>query len=313
MMHRPMKRKDRPVTLSEDPVNVRRDAFPLREASMSLLGGPLSRKDPWLPLRDGSFAFRDPSRPLEDASLAVRSVLLGFSGALHEPLAVRFSKNTSKNLPPTRGLNQRGHKSRALCPAACVPRTGKEVIVMSNSTGKNSQAAQMKQLISGTMKHYPNASTELQVGGATFTVTSLTQLMQDFVNTREAVETSKAATRAKVETERNQAPSQIAVATAFTRIVRGTFGSSADALADFGLAPPKARTPMTAEAKAIAVAKREATRKARGTMGKNQKKGIKGNVTASLVVTPASGSTSVATPASPTGNAPTGTATTHAS
>ena len=184
---------------------------------------------------------------------------------------------------------------------------------MSNSTGKNSQAAQVKQLITGTKKHYPNGSTQLQVGGATFTVTSLTQLMQDFVNAREAVEASKAATRAKVETERTQAPSRLAVITAFEKFVRGTFGTSADALADFGLAPPKARTPMTAEAKAVAAAKREATRKARGTMGKNQKKGIKGDVKAALVVTPGSGSTPVATPASPTGSAPTGTTTPHAS
>ena len=183
---------------------------------------------------------------------------------------------------------------------------------MSKGTGKTSQVARAKQLILGAKKHFPNASTELQVGGATFTVTTLTQLLQDFVDQREAVEASKAATRAKVETERTQAPSQLAVITAFERFVRGTFGTSADTLADFGLAPPKARAPMTAEAKAVAAAKREATRKARGTMGKNQKKGIKGDVKAALVVTPASGSTPVATPASPTGSAPTGTTTPHA-
>ena len=58
-----------------------------------------------------------------------------------------------------------------------VPRTGKEVIVMS-STGINDQAAQVKQLILGTQKHYPTGSVVLQVGGASFTVTALTQLMQ---------------------------------------------------------------------------------------------------------------------------------------
>jgi len=142
---------------------------------------------------------------------------------------------------------------------------------MSIGTGKNSQATRVKQLILGTNKHYPNASATLQVGGATFTVSSLTQLMQDFVNTREAVEGSKAATKAKIEAERTQAPSQIAVINAFERIVRGSFGTSADALADFGLALPKARTPLTAEQKAVAAAKRLATRKARGTMGKQQK------------------------------------------
>ena len=189
---------------------------------------------------------------------------------------------------------------------------------MSQPTGKNDQAAQVKQLISGTNKHYPNGSAQLLVGGATFTVTSLTQLMQDFVNTREAVESSKAATKAKIQTEATQSPSQLAVISAFVKVVRGTFGNSADALADFGLAPPKARAPMTAEAKAVAAAKRAATRKARGTMGKNQKKPIKGDVKATLVVTPANGSAPVAAPASPpvvvpTGSAQTGTTAPRAS
>jgi len=159
---------------------------------------------------------------------------------------------------------------------------------MSKVTLSN-QVSRVKQLILGTGKHYANGSQTIQVAGATFTVTALTQLMQDFVDNREAVEASKAATKAKIETERTEAPSQIAVITAFEKVVRGSFGTSADVLADFGLALPKARAPMTAEQKAVAVAKRAATRKARGTMGKVQKKGVKGAVTASLVVTPQAG------------------------
>jgi hypothetical protein len=182
-----------------------------------------------------------------------------------------------------------------------------------SSTGINDQAAQVKQLILGTQKHYPTGSVVLQVGGASFTVTALTQLMQDLVNNREAVETAKAALKAKVEAERAQAPSQTAVISAFVRIVRGTFGTSADALADFGLALPKARAPMTAEAKAVASVKRAATRAARGTIGKNKRKAIKGAVSATLVVTPSDGSHPVATPTAPTGSAPAGTTAPRAS
>ena len=137
-----------------------------------------------------------------------------------------------------------------------------------------------------TRKHYAyfffndTATTEI------YTATSLTQLMQDFVNNREAVQVAQAATKEKIETERAQAPSQIAVMIAFERIVRGSFGTSADVLADFGLTLPKARAPLTAEEKAVAAAKRAATRKARGTMGKVQKKAVKGAVSATLVVTP---------------------------
>jgi hypothetical protein len=42
-------------------------------------------------------------------------------------------------------------------------------------------------------------------------------------------------------------------------------------LADFGLNPKKARTPLTIEEKAAAAAKRKATRAARHTMGSKQK------------------------------------------
>jgi hypothetical protein len=177
---------------------------------------------------------------------------------------------------------------------------------MSKGTGKNSQATRARQLIAGAKKHFTNGSTELQVGGATFTVTALTQLLQDFVDQRDAVEASKAATKAKIEAERIHAPSQIATIRAFVTVVRGMFGNSADALADFGLALHKARTPVTAEKKAAAVAKRAATRAARRTMGKNQKKDVKGAVKAELVVTSLDGSHPVAPSPAPAGSAPTG-------
>ena len=188
--------------------------------------------------------------------------------------------------------------------------------------GKNSQAALVKQLIAGVNKHFPNGSQQLQVGGATFTVTGLTTLLQSFVDTREAVEASKAATKAKVQAAGAQAPSQRATIHALETTVRGTFGNSADVLADFGLAPPKARAPRTAEEKAVAAAKGAATRKARGTMGKIQKKNVKGSITAKLVVTPVTTSPvspPIATPepatsapgaapatAAPVGNVPSG-------
>jgi hypothetical protein len=180
------------------------------------------------------------------------------------------------------------------------------------SQGKNDTAAQVKQFIAGANKHFPNGSEQLQVGGATFTVTGLTALMQSFVDNRQAAEATRTALKAKVETERTQSPSQLAVVRAFETRVRGTFGWT-EALADFGLVPLKARAPQTAEQKAVAAAKRAATRTARGTLGKNQKKSIKGSVTAKLVVTPATTSAAsmpVAPPASPApvGNAPVGNA-----
>ena len=74
------------------------------------------------------------------------------------------------------------------------------------------------------------------------------------------------------------------------------FSTSPDVLADFGI-NPKARTPLTVEAKAAAVAKRTATRAARHTMGSRQKEGIKGDVTG-VVVTPIAAPSPTVTPPS---------------
>jgi hypothetical protein len=158
--------------------------------------------------------------------------------------------------------------------------------IMKNDNGKNKKAALATKLIAGAKKRFTNGSQKLPLGGVERTVDEVTTLLQSFVDNRVAVETAKAATSAKVAVEDAQAPSLLAVMTAFVAFVRLTFGKQADALADFGLAPPKARVPMTAEQKAVAAAKRVATRAARGTTSKKAKKTVKGNVTAKLVVTP---------------------------
>ena len=132
----------------------------------------------------------------------------------------------------------------------------------------------------------PNGSQTIPVAGTTFTIATLTQFLQDFVDQRQAVEDAKASLKAKLQIEQAQAPGQLVIIRAFEAIVRNSHSGSIDTLAKFGLAPPKARTALTAEQKAIAAAKRMATRAARQTLGKNQKKAIKGSIEAKLVVTP---------------------------
>jgi hypothetical protein len=86
---------------------------------------------------------------------------------------------------------------------------------------------------------------------------------------------------------------------AFTAFIKAAFRGKADVLADFGIKPPKATTPMTAEQKAVAAAKRAATREARGTKGPKAKKAVHGNITAELVVKPAPATTPEASPTTP--------------
>jgi hypothetical protein len=62
--------------------------------------------------------------------------------------------------------------------------------------------------------------------------------------------------------------------------VRAQFGVESTEAIDFGFPPPRTGVP-TVEEKALAVARAKATRKARHTMGKRQKEGIRGTVAVS--------------------------------
>jgi hypothetical protein len=69
------------------------------------------------------------------------------------------------------------------------------------------------------------------------------------------------------------------------RYLLGQYGAEAHAILNaFGIEAPKSTMP-TVAVKAAATVKRKATRAARHTMGKNQKKAVTGNVTG-IVVTP---------------------------
>jgi hypothetical protein len=154
---------------------------------------------------------------------------------------------------------------------------------------KNTQSSELSlatQLIAGTKKHFATASS-LAFAGATFTPAQVESSLQTIIDLLTAVNVSKAATKAKVVAWNTQAKSLLGQMAAFESFVKVTFGNSPDVLADFGVQPNKARTPLTVEQKAAAAAKREATRAARHTMGKQQKKAVKGTIT-TIVTTPPS-------------------------
>jgi hypothetical protein len=152
--------------------------------------------------------------------------------------------------------------------------------------GKNDQLALVKELSAGTKKHFPNGNQSVQFGGGTKTIAQVTDSLDSFVTLREESQAAKATAQAKLEAENAQATSLLSLVTAWMLFIKATFGNSPEALADFGIPLPKRKSPMSSEAKAAAAAKRKATREARGTKGKKAKQAVKGNVSATLVVTP---------------------------
>lgn len=158
---------------------------------------------------------------------------------------------------------------------------------MARTDNKNGRATNVGQLIAGVKKRFPQGSQQLALGGTTITVDDATSKLETFVTNRAAVVAAQAVARRRLDEERAQLPELNAFITTFTAFLRVTCGTQADALADFGLRPPKTREPRTSEQKAVAAAKCKATREARGTKGRKAIQAIKGNVTAKLVVTPA--------------------------
>ena|SRR5579872_4902041 len=156
----------------------------------------------------------------------------------------------------------------------------------SNNIGKNSKATRVGKIVAGTRKHFTNGSQQITLAGASTTIDGAVNELQSFIDNRSAVVAAQATAKTKLAAEMAAMPALDAFISAFIGFIKVTFGSQADVLADFGIPAPKARAPQTAEQKAVAAAKRKATREKRGTLGPKAKKAVKGNVTAELVVTP---------------------------
>jgi hypothetical protein len=169
---------------------------------------------------------------------------------------------------------------------------------------KTATAAQAAKVISGLKIHFTKGSTVLPLDGGTkpTTVTALTTALGQLVSNRTASVSAKAASTKAVATENEAFPALVALLNAMIAYVRLTLGGDPQVLEDFGLAQHKAPEPQTVEKKALAVAKRTATREARGTKGPKAKEAIHGNVTA-VTVTPVT-ATEAEEPAPAAGSAP---------
>lgn len=137
------------------------------------------------------------------------------------------------------------------------------------SHGKASVVDLAKQLIAGTNKHLAS-TTQVPFSGGSYTPAQIMMQFQAIVDLRAGVDAAKATTKARVASEKADGPALRSLMDAFVTYLKAAFGTQPDVLADFGI-HPKARAPLTVEAKAAAAAKRKATRAARHTMGTKQK------------------------------------------
>jgi hypothetical protein len=156
------------------------------------------------------------------------------------------------------------------------------------SRSQGTVVALAQSLSEGVTKHLTGV-TSMTLAGGSYTPAQITTKLSEVVSLHTGVDAAKASTKGKLAAEKAAMPALRTFMSALVTFIKAGYGGQPDVLADFGIQPPKARAPLTVEAKAAAAAKRKATRAARNTMGSKQKKGVKGNVVG-VTVTPVTAS-----------------------
>ncbi|HZU82318.1 MAG TPA: hypothetical protein VE987_05355 [Polyangiaceae bacterium] len=152
-----------------------------------------------------------------------------------------------------------------------------------NSISRTQQQSADQALIDGLKKHEAILAS-LLIGGTSYKTADIIATLQSRIDARNAAVSSRATWQAEVKADRDTRTKTKALVSGLRQALAVMFAGSIDALADFGLKPRKARV-VTPEQKQAAALKAKATRAARGTMGSQQKKAVKGSVTG-VVVTP---------------------------
>jgi hypothetical protein len=158
-----------------------------------------------------------------------------------------------------------------------------------STTNRTTQQAADQKLVDGLTKHQSSLPSFL-IRGTSYKAADVIGIVQAQVNAAKTTYSSRAVWQNAVKTERDERAKNKPFVSALKQTLQAMFSDSVDSLADFGLTPRKPRV-ITPAKKAAAALKAKATREARHTMGKIQKKDIKGVAPATTPATPAPTST----------------------
>jgi hypothetical protein len=132
---------------------------------------------------------------------------------------------------------------------------------------------------------YLQGVTDLVLDGQTVTVAQVKAAIQARIAATTDAESSKAQLRVKLDARKAADAIARPLVKGLRAYVELRFGKRSQAMTDFDFSiPKKPKTPVAT--KAAAALKVQATRKARGTTSKKQKKAIKGTVPASPTASP---------------------------
>jgi hypothetical protein len=150
------------------------------------------------------------------------------------------------------------------------------------STKSNPRISVMQQqaadqaLIDGFTKHQATLPPSFLIAGVHVPTTTIVATLQARIAARAAVATARASYQAVVKASHDQLDTSQARISGAREAVKVMFAGQVEALADFGLSPRKARAPRTPQQNAASIAKAQATREARHTMGPKAKRRVTG-------------------------------------
>jgi hypothetical protein len=133
----------------------------------------------------------------------------------------------------------------------------------STKTDKNTALATNQKAISGVGKHFAKVK-NVTLAGVSYTPGALKGLFQDEIDANNVLDASRAQMSEQVQAAKVARAKANAARKGLRAYVLGNYGANAvKVLEDFGMSPPKAGGPKTAEGRALAAAKSAATRKAK--------------------------------------------------
>ena len=133
---------------------------------------------------------------------------------------------------------------------------------------------ELQQLVAGTQKNLPATST-VDVNGQELKQADIVAKLQSWIPLYQQVDATNAPYRNAQQALQAAAPAIRQFVGLYRQTLRQVFGKGNPLLADFGLSVTQLKTP-TPATHVLAAAKAAATKKARNTLGKQQRKAVKG-------------------------------------
>jgi hypothetical protein len=146
--------------------------------------------------------------------------------------------------------------------------------------------AQLQQLVAGTQKDLPATST-VSVDGQVMKQADIVAKLQGWIELFQQVDATNAPARSAQRALQAADSEMHQFMVLYGQALRTVLGKSNPLLADFGLATTQRKAP-TPETHVLAKARAESTRAARGTLGKVQKKAVKGTPVTNVMVSASS-------------------------